>query len=231
MTDFDKNGFEILNDVLSPGRCDALAIELSIMHQRRTEAAKKTPGGVRNLLRLSPQVKDVANSCELKVILEKRLPKPAFPVRALFFDKTPEANWRVAWHQDLTIAVAEKIETQGFNAWSIKEGITHVQPPSRILEGMAAIRLHLDDCNANNGALKVIPGSHLEGKLNAGQIKSSSENRTICTCEVSKCGAMLMRPLLLHASSPAKDPSHRRVLQIEYAVDELPNRLQWFERQ
>lgn len=229
--EFDKNGFEILDSILPLEQCNALAGELSAMHQRQKELAMNRLGGMRNLLRLLPQVNEVANSPEIREILERRLGRPAFPVRALFFDKTADANWRVAWHQDLTIAVAERIEAPEFEGWSVKEEIVHVQPPRRVLEGMAAIRLHLDDCNACNGALKVISGSHLEGKLDAVQIKNCVENGNIRTCEVPKGGALLMRPLLLHASSPAESPSHRRVLHIEYATDELPNGLKWFERQ
>jgi ectoine hydroxylase-related dioxygenase (phytanoyl-CoA dioxygenase family) len=146
-----------------------------------------------------------------------------------FFDKTPESNWRVPWHQDLAIAVAERIETPGFTGWSVKDGVTHAHPPQRILENMVTVRLHLDDCNLNNGALKVISNSHLEGKLNAARIAQLTQNKII-TCEIPKGGALLMRPLLLHSSSPAKNPLHRRVLHIEYAASELPNGLRWFER-
>jgi ectoine hydroxylase-related dioxygenase (phytanoyl-CoA dioxygenase family) len=231
VADFAKNGFEIRKNVFPQDFCDTLARELSALHQQRTESVKNRLGGLRNLLRLLPQVNEIANSPEIKAILEEHLAKSAFPVRALFFDKTPAANWRVAWHQDLTIAVLERVETPDFEAWSLKEGITHVQPSRRILEGMSTIRLHLDDCNADNGALKVIPGTHLGGKLDSERIKHLSENGGIHICEVPKGGALLMRPLLLHASSPAINPSHRRVLHIEYATDELPNGLQWFERQ
>jgi Phytanoyl-CoA dioxygenase (PhyH) len=128
--EFDKNGFEILKNVLPRERCDALAAELSALHQRQKESAKSRLGGVRNLLRLLPQVADVAHSAEIMDILEERLAKHAFPVRALFFDKTADANWRVAWHQDLTIAVAERIETPEFEAWSIKEEIVHFNHPA-----------------------------------------------------------------------------------------------------
>jgi Phytanoyl-CoA dioxygenase (PhyH) len=228
LSQFDENGYEILANVISEKECDVLANELSMLHQRQKEMAKNKLGGLRNLLRIVPQVDELAHSREFKDTLESRLSKSAFPVRALFFDKTPDANWRVAWHQDLAIAVAEKIETPEFEAWSIKEEIVHVQPPRRILEGMATIRLHLDNCDANNGALKVISGSHSEGKLNADQISECSLNRKISICEVSKGGVLLMRPLLLHSSSPSKKPSHRRVLHIEYASDELPNGLKWF---
>jgi len=35
---------------------------------------------------------------------------------------------------------------------------------------------------------------------------------------------------VLHASSPAKSPSHRRVIHIEYASGTLPEGLRWFEQ-
>jgi ectoine hydroxylase-related dioxygenase (phytanoyl-CoA dioxygenase family) len=163
--------------------------------------------------------------------LEGLLDRNFFPVRAIFFDKTAESNWRVPWHQDLTIAVVAQIETTSFVAWSVKDGIFHVQPPQEILESMATVRLHLDDYLADNGALKIIPGSHLHGKLDAVQITAWTSKQTSVACEVPKGGALLMRPLLLHSSSPARNPSHRRVLHIEYATIELPNGLKWFERQ
>ncbi|HSY09384.1 MAG TPA: phytanoyl-CoA dioxygenase family protein [Candidatus Dormibacteraeota bacterium] len=187
-------------------------------------------GGIRNLLRDSSRVNETATSAKLISYLENLLGGKVFPVRAIFFDKTPESNWRVPWHQDLSIAVAKQIETPGFNAWSIKDEILHVCPPREILERMATARLHLDECDAENGALKVIPSSQADGKLNATEIGEWTREEAVI-CEVPKGGALLMRPLLLHSSSPAKKPSHRRVLHIEYATIELPNGLKWFERQ
>ena len=216
-------------DVLPEKECELLANELSALHQRRREAAKSRLGGVRNLLRILPQVADLAHSPRLQIILNEKLHRTAFPVRALFFDKTVEANWHVAWHQDLTIAVVEKIETPEYIAWSVKEGSVHVQPERRVLEGMAAIRLHLDACNASNGALKVLPGSHLHGKLDAAAIKKWTHETNPFVCEIPKGGALLMRPLLLHSSAPSQNPAHRRVVHIEYATEELPNGLKWFD--
>ena len=54
-------------------------------------------------------------------------------MRALFFDKTPGANWPVLWHQDLTIAVAEQHDLEGWGPWSTKADVPHVQPPVPIL--------------------------------------------------------------------------------------------------
>ena len=222
---FDEDGFEIIPDVLSEAECDRLARELSTLYDEERAATARRVGGVRNLLRTSSAVAKVAGCPALKTILRARRIRDGFPVRALFFDKNPQANWRVPWHQDQAIAVVERIETEGFNGWSVKDGVTHVQPPREILENMAAIRLHLDDCNSSNGALKVIPGSHRGGRLDPNEIEACLAKSIIC--EISKGAALLMRPLLLHSSSPATNPSHRRVLHIEYATAELPNGLKW----
>jgi hypothetical protein len=69
-----------------------------------------------------------------------------FPVRAIYFDKTPDSNWNVAWHQNLTIAVRERRDAAGFGPWSVKAGVPHVQPPVELLEHLVAVRLHLDPC-------------------------------------------------------------------------------------
>jgi Phytanoyl-CoA dioxygenase (PhyH) len=224
------SGFEILENVLPRWQCEKLAAELSLLHKTQRESAGNRIGGLRNLLRWVPSVAELAASERFKSILSARSDKVMFPVRALFFDKTPAANWSVPWHQDLSIAVAERIETPRFSGWSIKEGIVHVQPARYILEGMLTIRLQLDDCDADNGALKVIPESHLDGKLEAAEISQRAKGKPVFVCEVSMGGALLMRPLLLHSSSQAVNPSHRRVLHLEYASDELPNGLKWFDR-
>ena len=57
-------------------------------------------------------------------ILAVRLTSPtARPVRAVMFDKTPNANWAVAWHQDRTLPVAARVDVEGFGPWSTKDGV------------------------------------------------------------------------------------------------------------
>jgi ectoine hydroxylase-related dioxygenase (phytanoyl-CoA dioxygenase family) len=95
---------------------------------------------------------------------------------------------------------------------------------------MVTLRLHLDDCDKSNGALKVLPGSHRSGKLSAGKIEDCRSASTENLCTANAGDALFMRPLLLHASSPAEKPRHRRVVHIEFAMDELPGGLEWAER-
>ena len=153
-----------------------------------------------------------------------------FAVRAILFDKTPTANWKVVWHQDLTIAVRERASVLGFGPWSEKDGVAHVQPPETLLERMLAVRLHLDDCGADNGPVRVLPGSHRVGRLSAGAIDQWRGAREEVACLAERGAILAFRPLLLHASSPATVAAHRRVIHIEFAVDELPEPLAWYDR-
>jgi len=148
-------------------------------------------------------------------------------VRGLFFDKTQGANWPVPWHQDLTLAVKTRHALPGWTNWTVKRGVPHVQPPAEVLTRMITARLHLDDCAADNGALRVIPGSHAGGTLTRKDVDAAKQRDAVTIC--ARAGdALLMRPLLLHASSPAQRPAHRRVLHIEFAPQTLlPGGLAW----
>ena len=161
--------------------------------------------------------------------LAARLAPPGLRlVRAILFDKRPEANWTVPWHQDLSLAVAERIELPGWGPWSVKAGVVHVQPPAEFLENLLALRLHLDDCPAENGALRVLSGTHLLGRLTAAEIARLRRMVPETACPARAGEVLLMRPLLLHASSPAKTPTRRRVLHLELAPPNLlPSTLKW----
>ncbi len=183
---------------------------------------------IRNLLD-APTIQELARSEAIRALIEPVLGADCFAARGIFFDKTPDANWKVPFHQDLSIAVRQKIEAAGFGPWSEKAGAVHVQPPAAILQKMLTIRLHLDVCDEQNGALRVVSGSHLLGKLDAAQIAREIEG-PVATVPVPQGGAMLMRPLLLHASSPSHCASHRRVVHLEFAAAELPSGMEWLHR-
>jgi ectoine hydroxylase-related dioxygenase (phytanoyl-CoA dioxygenase family) len=141
--------------------------------------------------------------------------------------KSPDANWLVPWHQDLTIAVRERVETPGFGPWSVKEGVPHVQPPVELLARMLAIRLHLDDADESNGALRAQAGSHRRGRLGTEEIAEWRTRGVEVVCAAAAGDALLMRPLLLHASSKSMSSRSRQVLHIEYAGFDLPGGMRW----
>lgn len=127
------------------------------------------------------------------------------------------------------IAVRERIESPGFHAWSEKAGVMQVRPPKEILHHLLAIRIHLDDCLSDNGPLRVLAGTH-EQRWSGDEIGDAKHQFKEVTCEVRKGGILAMRPLLLHASSQAESPRHRRVIHIEYAANDLPGKLEWHDR-
>ncbi len=151
-----------------------------------------------------------------------------FPVKSIYFDKPDGSNWFVSYHQDLTISVDKKVAVEGFGPWSVKQDQFAVQPPERLLEDNFTVRIHLDDTDENNGALRVIPGSHREGVIRPENFDRNKKNEVVCT--IRKGGVMIMRPLLLHASSRTTNNKKRRVIHIEFSRQSLPEPLNWPEK-
>lgn len=223
MDNFERDGFLLLKSVIG---------EQEIKHLKRAieeHISSASAPGVRHLLRRCLAVRRVSKSPEILAIARKYLGITARPVKAIFFDKTASSNWYVTWHQDLTIAVKEKIEFPGYGPWSIKDGIPHVQPPASVLERVTAIRIHLDDCSEENGALKFIAGTHKFGKLSSQDFSKLKEaNEAIC-CSAAAGDVIVMSPLIVHSSSKATNPSQRGVLHIEYAAGSLAGGMAWNE--
>lgn len=226
----EHDGFAILPSVVDASTVLHLASaleELPVTAGVRLKGNKRF--GIRNLLENVPLARAVAESPVIMSCARIVLGENARLVRALFFDKPPEANWKVAWHQDLTIAVKNRVDLNGFGPWTIKAGVTHVQPPPSVLEQMLTLRIHLDDCDLSNGALKIIPGSHRLGRLTQREIADLTETAIPTICDVPSGGSLLMRPLLLHSSSAASRPHHRRVIHFEFSASRLPGGIQWYE--
>lgn len=218
----EELGFAVVPEVISIRTSDHLidAMETALRNNEGNYA-------MRNLAQNVAAIRELAESKSILSLAQSILGENAFVARSLFLDKTPDANWKVAWHQDITIGVRAKVEVPGFGPWSVKDGIVHVQAPACVLERMLAIRVHLDECDRENGPLQILPGSHKEGKLNAKQILAWRERVEPVTCIVPKGAAVLLRPLVLHASFPARAPRHRRVVHLEFAAEELGGPLQW----
>jgi ectoine hydroxylase-related dioxygenase (phytanoyl-CoA dioxygenase family) len=230
LADLDERGYTLVPDVVGDDDVRRLLMALKEADEAEGVRRRESVYAIRNLLEAVPAVAELARSPEVRALVEPVLGTDAFAVRGILFDKTPDANWKVAWHQDLTIAVRERREVAGFGPWSEKAGIIHVQPPAAVLERMVTVRLHLDPCGPENGPVQGIPGSHRAGRLSASEIQRRRAERAPEAACIGIGGVLLMRPLLLHASSPSTLPAHRRVIHLEFAADNLPGGLEWHGR-
>jgi ectoine hydroxylase-related dioxygenase (phytanoyl-CoA dioxygenase family) len=235
LTRLARDGFVAINEFLTREQV------LELTEATRVFLSSDEPGvlrrggevyGVRDLLSRVSEVRRLAESARMIKLVETILGPGAFVVRGLFFDKTPTANWNLPWHQDVTIAVKQKLDVPGFGPWTFKAGIPHVHAPAQLLARMTTIRLHLDDCGPENGPMRVLPGSHSTGRLTPSEVAcwTAEASSKAISCVVPAGGAFIMSPLLLHASAAATGPGHRRVIHLEFAAEQLPGGLEWFQR-
>jgi hypothetical protein len=150
----------------------------------------------------------------------------AEPVSAIWFDKQPAANWRVPWHQDL-FACLPRFTAPGWGPWTTKGGLPHVAWPDPWNRDRIAIRLHLDPCGADNGPLVVLPGSHRSGVLDQAAIDAAAAAIDPVAIHANPGDLLIMDPLLLHRSAPARSPGHRRVLHGEWCTRPPPGSGPW----
>jgi ectoine hydroxylase-related dioxygenase (phytanoyl-CoA dioxygenase family) len=220
VNDLGGDGYALADLVLTESQCAHIASSLPSIAGGQ--------GGVRNLIG-HPTVMSLLTHARIGRLLWSEIGRNLVAVKATLFDKTGEANWRVQWHQDRTIAVKERLEVSGYGPWSTKAGAVHVEAPDQVLAQMVALRIHLDDCGPENGPLRVIPGSHQHGKLKDDAIQELVAGGRMVELYVPQGSFLLMRPLLVHASSPARVPQHRRVLHLEFAPKEAISPLEWHE--
>ncbi len=230
MHDLEQRGFRMCRRVVS--RSAAYDLAQAIAQASPAEGALARRGsvfGMRNLFSAVPAVRRLAASRAVRDLVEPVLGPGAVAVRGIFFDKTAEANWHLRWHQDVAIPVKERHDVPGFGPWSVKAGVTHAYPPVEVLEGMLTVRLHLDPCDATQGALQVLPGSHNMGLLSRETLARLVSKGEPVVCAAEPGDALLMRPLIAHASGECERPVHRRIVHIEFAGKPLPAPLEWHE--
>lgn len=213
-----NEGAQLFKAALSAIQLDAL--EWAIAAQPRDQA------GVR--LSAVPELQPFLSSAgPVGRIPASTLGTGCFPVRALLFDKTAEQNWSLAWHQDRTIVVKQRLNASGFGPWSIKSGMTHVEPPFDILARMLTLRIHLDPVSVTNAPLLIAPGSQRRGRIPAPEINGIVDECGVISCLADSGDVWLYSTPILHSSHAAVAPRHRRVLQVDYAAEQLPGGLEW----
>jgi ectoine hydroxylase-related dioxygenase (phytanoyl-CoA dioxygenase family) len=215
------HGFELVKQFISPEIVQTLIDEITKLNEF------KSPHGIRNAEKKFDCIAKLANSEKIIAKAKSILGKKSQLVRAIFFDKNPDKNWLVSWHQDKTVSVNKKQLIDGWGPWSLKDNAHHVQPSESVLNDIVTFRIHLDDSNADNGCLKVIPTSHTRGVLRQIDIDNLIKSEISVECEAKSGDMLIMRPLILHSSSKAKFPKHRRVIHLEFSCYKLPNDIHW----
>ena len=221
-------GFTVLADIYTAAEIDLILNAINKADTSNSTFRKsKDLFAIRQFLKEIPDAKELIFNSNLKSIIENIFGSNYFLVKSIYFDKPAQSNWFVAYHQDLTISVDKRIELENYGPWTVKQNQFAVQPPIEILQNIFTIRIHLDDTDENNGALKVVPTSqkciyHPE-TINWGI-------ETEISCDVLKGGIMIMKPLLLHSSRRTTNNEKRRVIHLEFSKMELPEGLKWAER-
>ena len=206
-----SDGYGIIPDVLSENEIAPLAAEL-----RRSDLPRSR-AGIRHAMS-NATIAAVSQSPQLLGLAAQILGSGAIPFRATLFAKSPTANWLVVWHQDTALPLKVRCEVPEWGPWSVKEGVVYAHAPATALSEVLALRIHLDDSTADNGPLRVLPATHTLGILSDETLHQLSTEIVPIDCLVPRGGILLMRPLLVHASSKSRSESSRRVLHIEYAA-------------
>ena len=223
------SGFSVVDNIYSIDEIQNILTAINNVDSSKDTFRKSTDlFAIRQFLKEVPTAFDLIFTDKLNAVIRQVIGDNCFVVKSIYFDKPETSNWYVSYHQDLTISVDKKLELENFGPWTTKQNQFAVQPPTDILENITAIRIHLDDTDENNGALRVIPKSHLKKIYRPETINWTEETET--TCNVRQGGIMLMKPLTLHSSSRTTNNKKRRVIHIEFSNIELPKALQWAER-
>lgn len=222
-------GFAVINKVFSKQELEEINTVLQSIDTSKENFRKSEDlFAIRQFLKEVPEIKDLIFNENIRKVVQEIFGEKYFVVKSIYFDKPETSNWYVAYHQDLTISVDKKLELPGFGPWTTKQNQFAVQPPLNVLKNIYTIRIHLDDTDENNGALKVVPKSHSKGIYRPETIDWTVETEEIC--RVEKGGIVLMKPLTLHGSNRTTNGKKRRVIHIEFSDTELPEVLQWSER-
>lgn len=213
-----QEGFCVVDDFLT--QSELVEINTLLLPFAQTHAIRHVFGAVKGL-------SDKVLIPRIYEFLSGLLPG-ASCIKSIYFNKPPGANWPIYWHQDCTINVQEKRDLSGWVNWTYK-GFWSVQPPADFMARVITLRLHLDHADSENGAIRVIPGSHLLGRLSDQDIDNLRRENVPHIVDVGTAGLMLMHPLLVHSSSRALNNMPRRVIHLEFSIDNLPNNLTYLE--
>lgn len=128
-----------------------------------------------------------------------------------YFTKSETENWMVPFHRDEFFMVQSDVDLGEISDVCMKEGVQFGRFSATLLRRIVAVRVALDAIPANHGPLRVIPRSHVDDGRN-----DAHQDEMVVT--QSAGDALLMSPMLLHASGKVDGPHVRRVLHYAYLM-------------
>ncbi|MFT4600249.1 MAG: hypothetical protein ACI857_000423 [Arenicella sp.] len=219
----EQRGFGFYSKCYEQAELDRMIVALN---SDENERSNSPVFAIRKVILRIPELREIIFNQKMHELLNEFGLEVNSLTKSIYFDKPEDSNWFVNYHQDISISVKEKIETEGYSMWTVKKGVIGVVPPISILENTVTIRIHLDDTNEGNGALRVLSGSHQDGIQRIENVQIKKEE----ICKVEAGGLMLMKPLLFHASSRSVEKKRRRVIHLEFCKLELAGSLEWAEK-
>ncbi len=222
------DGFALAKNLFSTVEIAQILNEIE--RQQKTNANFRVQSevfAIRCFLQEIPDLRKRIFTDKFQKLIDAHIPNARL-IKSIYFNKPTQANWIVNWHQDLTVLVKEKIDTEGFTHWTTKGEYVSVQPPIGYSHRTITFRIHLDDCTQENGALRVIPGSH----TNRQNFKDLPDDffSTETICEANAGDVLLMKPLLWHSSRRTSNHQNRRIIHLEFCNLDLPDGLTWQEQ-
>ena len=218
ITSFQNQGYALVKQALTAAQVACLLAKLP--------DPVTLSGGTRCLLDL-PWCAALTGQLRSHPSLQALIGLHAVAVQCTYFEKSSGRNWLVPMHQDRSIPVAKKTDSAGLTGWSEKEGQHFVHAPLDLLRQLVAVRLHLDDCNVEDGPLRVVPGSHHQGLLKDAEVASLRQARGEVTCAAAAGDVLVLSPLLLHASSKSMGKGRRRLLHFVFGPHQPGHGLEW----
>jgi ectoine hydroxylase-related dioxygenase (phytanoyl-CoA dioxygenase family) len=218
--ELEVKGFSIVENIFNTDESNSL---IKLIEDNSNEFS------IRQLVNQIPKIQEmVFKNVEFKKLFQSICDENYFLSKAIYFNKPSKSNWFVGYHQDMSISVKERIENKNYTNWTLKKNQLGVIPPTNVLESMITFRIHLDNTDNSNGALKVIETSHNKGLIRIDEDFDKSTFGNEVVCKVDKGGVMLMKPLLLHASNKSISENDRRVIHLEFSNQEIP--MGWLEK-
>jgi len=229
----ERDGFAVVPGVFDGPAVEAIGARLAqalSASRDEAESIRSRAGTVyaaRNVVTLWPKVRDVWRRPAIVELLSAVLGRDFGLVRVLYFDKPPERSWSLPWHKDLTIAVRDNsLPSDQLRRPTTKAGVPHVEASLDVLSAMLTLRVHLDQVTEENGPLKVIPGSHHQGK------ESAATAAAFQSILVERGDVLAIRPLVAHSSglSLPGTTRRRRILHFEFCgLPRLPDGFEWHD--